>query len=271
MILIFEDVGDPRLDKVSGDSGTHQGLFLSPRMLLFLAVKYRRENQLSDDIPDESAKATLLSKFTNLKLWAKAAIIAGPILVLVVALVAILIPREDDIYLGKLRDQKFGGYYASDAAAISKAKAICADLDAGGKNQGLKVEAVAVEVYCPEYFGGYRVLKPIKVEGTMTLYDFSIYSSSINNIGSWCWGYGGYSDIDEGTKVVITNQDGKRLAETALEQGSGGSTVCTFNFSFKVLEGEQEYLVEVGRRGESSYSEAELKLPDSVAVSLGWD
>jgi len=219
---------------------------------------------------EEPSKKSLGQKLSNLNLVAKISLIAAPILAIAAILVVVLIPKPDEIYLAKLRDVKLGGFYASDAAAVAKAKAVCVALESGGANQGIQPEAIAVEVYCPKFFSGFRTIKPIDVVGTMTISDYSpsTFYPSITSVGSWCWGSSGYSDIDEGTKVVITNQDGKRLAETALEAGVGGSYSCEFEFKFEVLEGESEYLVAVGKRGEISYTESELKLPGRVAVVL---
>jgi len=218
----------------------------------------------------QPSKSNLFGRISKLNLLVKILLVGVPLLAIVVVVIALVIPKPDDIYLGKLREAKLGGFYASDAAALAKAKAVCDDLASGGKNQGVQAEAIAVEIYCPDFLSGFRTIKPINVVGTMTISDYSpsSYFPVITNIGSWCWGNNGYSDIDEGTKVVITNQDGKRLAETALEEGSGSAYSCEFDFKFKVMEGETEYLVAVGKRGEISYTESELKLPGRVAIFL---
>lgn len=232
--------------------------------------KREKMEPLQDSEIDGTSKNTVFAKISKLNLWLKIAMVAVPVLAIVAILIVVLIPKPDDVYLGKLRDAKLGGFYASDAAALAKAKSVCADLANGGKNQGVQSEAIAVEVFCPDFLSGFRTIKPINVVGTMTISDYSpsTYFPSITNIGSWCWGSSGYGDIDEGTKVVITNQDGKRLAETALERGSGGEYSCVFEFKFKVMEGETEYLVAVGKRGEISFTESELKLPGRVGVNL---
>lgn len=226
--------------------------------------------EFRDFVDEEPRKKSLGQRFAALNPFAKIALIGTPILAIAAILVVTLIPKPDEIYLGKLREAKLGGFYASDAAAVAKGKAVCASLEGGGANQGIRPEAIAVEVYCPEFFSGFRTIKPIDVVGTMTISDYSpsTFYPSIRNSGSWCWGSSGYSDMDEGTKVVITNQDGKRLAETALEAGVGGAYSCVFEFKFEVMEGETEYLVAVGKRGEISYTESELKLPGRVAVVL---
>jgi hypothetical protein len=55
------------------------------------------------------------------------------------------------------------------------------------------------------------------------------------------------------------NGKGDILATTFLEAGDGGRFLCTFRFSFDVTEGEDRYVVSVSRRGEMSYSFADLK------------
>jgi hypothetical protein len=236
------------------------------------SIMRRKTMDEQEVIPSSEAneKKSPLRKISNLKPGLKIAIVAAPVFAIIAILIFVLFPRPDETYLGKLRDSKLGGYYASDAAAIANGKAVCADLLAGGKNQGVRAEAIAVEVYCPDFASGFRTIKPIDVVGTMTISDYSpsYYYPRITNIGSWCWGSNGYNDMDEGTKVVITNQDGKRLAETALKSGKGNSYSCVFEFNFQVMEGEEEYLVAVGKRGEISYTESELKLPGRVAVVL---
>lgn len=231
---------------------------------------------MQDDASQENPDARLSEDWESKpkknggKLWLKITAVVVPLAIVAVTLVILLTPKPDDIYLEKLRASKLGGFYSSDAAAIAKGKAVCAELQAGGQNQGVKAEAIAVSVYCPDFFSGFRILKPIKVTGSMVLSDYSPfhYFSSITNIGSWCWGSNGYSDIDEGTQVIITNQDGKRLAETSLERGAGSEYYCSFSFHFTVMEGEKEYLVAVGRRGQTSYTESELKIPGRVSLIL---
>jgi hypothetical protein len=218
----------------------------------------------------EEEKPNILQRFLAMKLWIKLVSLGLPLLVIASVVAIALVPKPDETYLTSLREHKLGGYYASDAAAIAKGKAVCAGLQAGGANQGLEVESLAVKVYCPDFYSGYRVLKQIKVEGEFSLADYSPseWYPSISNIGSWCWGSNGYSDIDEGTSVVITNQDGTRLAETSLEKGHGGAYYCTFKFHFTVMEGEKEYMVAVSHRGQTTYTEAKLKLPGSVSLIL---
>lgn len=171
--------------------------------------------------------------------------------------------------LNQLRENGLGGLAASDAAAVASAKAVCARLDAGGESKGVKADAIAVDVYCSQYASGFRVLEEITVHGLFTIYNSNYYYPSIGKSGDRCYGANGYSDIDEGTRVVVKNQAGKILTETTLGTGTGSYSKCKFPFDFTVLEGETKYQVEVGRRGTVSYSESELKIPERVRLYLG--
>lgn len=171
--------------------------------------------------------------------------------------------------LNELRTAGLGGLYSSDAEAVSKAKAVCAALESGGKPQGVKADFIGVQVYCPDFAGGFRVLEEIVVVGTMTIYSESSYYPSIRSSGGRCEGAGGYSDIDEGTAVTIRNGEGVVLDESELLEGRGSSWKCVFKFKLKVLEGEKRYKIEVGRRGSITYTEAQLKIPNHVRVFLG--
>jgi hypothetical protein len=186
----------------------------------------------------------------------------------VVAIAAILmIPKPDEVYLSKLSEQGLGGIYASDAQAIAAGNAECRRLNDGGDPSGTQEKFIAVEVYCKDFAAGYRVLQEIKVIGTMTVYDDKILMS-----GSNCYisDRSGYDDMREGKEVVILNAKGERLTTSSFGPGDGvRGLYCSFEFAFTVLEGEREYIVEIGRRGSVSYSESELKTPGSVALSLG--
>lgn len=169
----------------------------------------------------------------------------------------------------KLRDEALGGTFASDAAAVAHAKAVCTKLDDGGAQQGPEVDAISVSVYCPEYVAGFTTLKPIKVNGTLEVTDTSYYGDGLIASGGRCTGNDGYSDIYAGQDVLVTNGDGKQLTRTELGAGSGDAYSCTFPFSFTVMEGEKDYVVQVSHRGELHYTQALLKTPGEVAISLG--
>ena len=172
--------------------------------------------------------------------------------------------------LKALRAAGVGGLFSSDENAVAESKRVCSSLASGSKQQGPLQAKIAVDVYCPNYSNGFRLLKLIKVVGTFEIYEYDPYGwfPKINNLGSWCWGYSGFSDVDEGLTVTVKNSAGTTIAESSLGRGYGGDTHCTFKYKFSVLEGEDHYYVSIGKRGTMKYTEAELKIPGRVSVFL---
>jgi hypothetical protein len=84
-------------------------------------------------------------------------------------------PHEsiDDKYLAALRASGLAGQFASDANAIAHAKQTCRTLENGGPQQGLPIDKVAVDAYCPKFSEGFHVLQTVTVSGTFTLIDSS--------------------------------------------------------------------------------------------------
>ena len=177
--------------------------------------------------------------------------------------------EQDEAYLKDLRTAELGGEFASDAAAISSGRAVCTRLDEGGESQGPPVELIAVTNYCPEYAGGFRELSTFEVVGTFTVYDDDFAAILYCDAGIM---QGGYSDINQGTAVTWENQNGDRLFSTSLGDDTDFDTTldgCEFTFTSELPEGEERYVLSIGRRGTSEYTEAELKVPGAVALSLG--
>lgn len=176
----------------------------------------------------------------------------------------------DEKYLAALKSSGLAGQFASDANAMAHAKQTCRTLDEGGPQQGLAVDKVAVDAYCPQFSNGFHVLETVTVSGTFTLIDSSsnAYYPSIASYGSSCSGADGYSDIDEGTQVVVKNGKGDILATTTLGQGTGNRYRCSFPVSFDITEGQDRYLISTGRRGEISFAFTELK-NNGLALTLG--
>jgi len=178
-----------------------------------------------------------------------------------------LVPTEEEeegAYLSDLRSTELGGEFPSDAAAISSGRAVCTRLDGGGKNQGPAVELIAVRNFCSEYAGGFRELNTFSVLGTFTLYeeDYLCISGGFS--------MGSYRDIGASTDVKWENQDGDRLATTTLGESTyRESDSCKWAFTSILPEGEELYILEVGRRGTQEFTEAELKLPGAVGLTLG--
>ncbi|BBX74914.1 DUF732 domain-containing protein [Mycobacterium shinjukuense] len=206
--------------------------------------------------------------------WALAGVVVLLGLVGASVVVTLFVNRDresvDDKYLAALRRSGLTGEFNSDANAIARGKQVCRQLQDGGEQQGMPVDQVAVQYYCPEFSEGFHVLETITVTGSFTLRDESpnVYVPAITVSGSSCSGSGGYSDINPGTQVTVKNSKGDILATAFLQAGQGGRFWCTFPFSFEITEGEDRYVVSVGRRGEMSYSFADLKA-NGVSLVLG--
>ena len=76
--------------------------------------------------------------------------------------------------------------------------------------------------------------------------------------------------VDTGTSthplaVIVTNTVGDVLNRTDLGSGSVDDSTCLFEFEFEITEGEDDYIVAVGDRGETSNTFEEL---DSLGVNL---
>lgn len=176
----------------------------------------------------------------------------------------------DDRYLVALEQSGFAGEFNSDANAVAHGKQVCRALEGGGPQQGMPADEVAVQYFCPQFVEGFHVLETATITGSFTLNDEdpNRYSPAIEVDGSSCVGAGGYSDVNPGTPVTVKNGKGEILTTTYLEDGRGGRFRCTFGFTFEVTEGQDRYVVAVGRRGELSYSFDELRA-GGVSLVLG--
>jgi len=102
----------------------------------------------------------------------------------------------------------------------------------------------------------------------LTLLIDSAGMDTIASDGASCEGADGYSEIGHDTPVTVKNGTGAILATTSLGQGKGSTANCTFSFSFPVTEGQDRYVVSVGRRGEFSYTFEQLRVR-GVQIHLG--
>ncbi|KBL66533.1 membrane protein [Mycobacterium tuberculosis UG-D] len=136
----------------------------------------------------------------------------------------------DDKYLAALRRSGLTGEFNSDANAIARGKQVCRQLQDGGEQQGMPVDQVAVQYYCPQFSDGFHILETITVTGSFTLKDESpnVYAPAITVSGSGCSGSAGYADIDRGTQVTVKNGQGDILATAFLQAGQGGRFLCTY-------------------------------------------
>lgn len=176
-------------------------------------------------------------------------------------------PPPDVGYLAALKDSGLTSQFNSDANAVAHGKQVCRRLEDGEPQQGLPVDKIAVDAFCPQFAKGFRVLETASVSGTFVLID-NAGVDAIASDGAVCEGAGGYSDIGRDTAVTVKNGKGEILATTSLGQGKGGTTTCTFSFGFPVTEGQDRYVVSVGRRGDFIYTFEQLRAR-GVAIHLG--
>ncbi len=176
----------------------------------------------------------------------------------------------DDRYLTALKLDGFSGEFNSDANAVAHGRQVCRKLEEGNPQQGMPADQVAVQYFCPQFTEGFHVLETAKITGSFTINDPdpNPYSPAIKVDGTSCTGAGGYSDVSPGTVVTVKNGKGEILTTAYLEEGSGGRYMCSFPMQFEVTEGQDRYVVSVGRRGELSYSFDELRAR-GVALELG--
>ncbi|WP_051727997.1 hypothetical protein [Nocardia brasiliensis] len=121
------------------------------------------------------------------------------------------------------------------------------------------------------YFG-YRAYdnrrdqpKPLLVVGTMTLIGSASWDAAA---AGGCEGSGGYSDIRQGTRVVLTNESGTTIGVSSLEKGSKDGSDCMFLWTMlDVPATEKFYTLEIARRGELTYTRKDLELP--LTTTLG--
>jgi hypothetical protein len=107
-----------------------------------------------------------------------------------------------------------------------------------------------------------------RVVGTVSLADPNGWESGGDlSVGAACHGTGGFSDINGGAQVVVSDDAGKTLAITSLRGGKLTSGFqCRFLFTVQVPGGLGFYGVTVTHRGTLKESEADL---GNVSLTLG--
>jgi uncharacterized protein DUF732 len=207
--------------------------------------------------------------------WLGTGAATAVIVVLALVVWALLLPRHgsaspDAGYLSALKDSGLAGQFNSDSNALAYGRRVCKQLEDGGPQQGLAADKVAVDAFCPQFSAGFHVLETATVSGIFVLSatksDADV--SSIASDGTSCEGTNGFSDVGRDTQVTVKNGKGEILAATSLGQGRGGDATCTFSFSFPVTEGQDLYVVSVGRRGDFSYTFNQLQR-QGVEIRLG--
>ena len=176
-------------------------------------------------------------------------------------------PPPESRYLAALKDAGLFNQFNSDANALAHGRQVCRQLDDGGPQQGVMADKFAVEAFCPQFAEGFHILDTVTASGVFVLTD-TAGVDAIAVDGPACDGAGGYSDIAPTTPVVVRNGKGDVLATTSLGPGKGDAAQCTFTFTFPVTEGEDRYVVSVGRRGEFSYTFGQLR-GQGVHIRLG--
>jgi hypothetical protein len=158
--------------------------------------------------------------------------------------------------------------WATDRAAVNAGYLVCEDLDSGSAPRGSDADLIAVQHLCPDYEDAFRVLEQETVSGTFTVFDFDEWYSA--DEGDSCFPDGGYGDINSTTQVVVRSGDSTELARTNLGSGEiGGLNGCEFSFDLSLTEGESIYILEIGDRGEISYTWEEIIEPSAIGLSLG--
>jgi hypothetical protein len=176
-------------------------------------------------------------------------------------------PPPETSYLSALKDAGLANEFNSDAGAIAHGRQVCRHLEDGAPEQGLPADKFAVEAFCPQFAEGFHILEKTTAAGTFVLMD-SNGLAAIATYETSCEGANGYSDVGRDTPVTVKNGKNEILATTTLGQGTGDSATCTFSFSFPVTEGEDRYVVSIGRRGDFNFTFNQLRA-HGVRVQLG--
>lgn len=105
------------------------------------------------------------------------------------------------------------------------------------------------------------------VSGVMTVVSGSgsLYSGSSYGV---CTLSGGYDDITAGTTVTVRDSSGTIAGVGALGNGAGSSYGCAFSFTVDDVPVSDFYTVEVGHRGEVTFTDAAVRDGD-LRLSLG--
>jgi hypothetical protein len=101
------------------------------------------------------------------------------------------------------------------------------------------------------------------VKGYLSLQDSAAFA------GKACQGVGGYSDLGQGTPVVIRDGDGDIIGSGHFAEGRGAGggkqgalgarSACVFAFTVKHVPDTGTYLLEMSHRGRVVYTHRELE------------
>lgn len=114
---------------------------------------------------------------------------------------------------------------------------------------------------------------PTPKRGTLTG-TFTLVDKDIDRVGSSCSGSGGYSDFAPGMNVVVKDEGGKIIGTSSTTPGpvpdEYASVTCVLEFTVEDLPDAKFYSVEIGRRGDLTYSREELDdMGWNLSLSLG--
>jgi hypothetical protein len=104
------------------------------------------------------------------------------------------------------------------------------------------------------------------IKGSLTLKD-----DFYGEVGQFCSGGGGYSDIQSGRQVLVKDQKGETLATGELGIGKIISyNHCQFAIEVNGVRKAEFYTIQIGRRGDLTYSYQEMKDKNwQLKLSLG--
>jgi len=200
--------------------------------------------------------------------WYRNARVVAPVAlgaIVLLSLAAWLFAGWEDAYLDELAERGYEDRFTTDVEAVNHAENICAEIEEGGRAEGDEVDALAIEYACPEWSDDFTVYATQTFEGLFLLL------GSTSGEGTACAGDGGYGDVGSSTTVLVTNDQGDTLDRTDFgsAEPESGDGMCLWSFELELSEGEDRYIVEVGTRGDRTYTWDELQRPGALEFSLG--
>jgi len=182
-----------------------------------------------------------------------------------------LCASTDSSYIEELKENDYFKEYAGETQAITLGKRKCASIDNGGSNSGTSYERIAIKYYCPEYLDTYKILMkgfPTVMLNIVLAPEPNNFRIPIGGIKEYCYGTGGFSDVNEDMYIVLRDADGSRVSQAKFEYSRanhmdelGDGYVdqffrCEFRFTFYDIDevDTEYYILELGDRGEFQYS-----------------
>jgi len=100
--------------------------------------------------------------------------------------------------------------------------------------------------------------EPRAISGSFTLH---ATGAGWSEDAAGCRGDGGYSDIRSGMQITLRDETGRVMGTTSFPVGrvEGAGLRCVFEFEFTDAPEAEFYTLDSGRRGELTYSVAELE------------